>query len=302
MQRPVYKYSKEGNYICSYKNVSEAARDMECDESTIRKSKNKNILAVGFYWGTFKTNIYPFRNNLGSDEAIQEVVKTYKNLEKERTDGRQIDKEFKKIVRIDNAIEKLNEELIANFNKVNWSERVISHSIKENDGTKLIIQLSDLHLNELIDIPQNQFNIKIASQRLQKYATKAKALLTAYGITEAIIALTGDMINSDRRIDEIYAKATSRSIASLVATKLLAAFIIDINTVANVSILSVSGNESRIGDDLGFTDILASDNYDFIIYNQLDRQRHLTQRLRISGTKLKIPTPKKNLKFFLLTR
>ena len=46
-------------------------------------------------------------------------------------------------------------------------------------------------------------------------------------------------------------------------------FILDLNQIANISIACVTGNESRVNDELGWVDIVASDNYDFTIFEML---------------------------------
>ena len=51
----VYKYDLKGNFLCSYLNTSQAARDISCDESTIRKAANENKKCKGFIWSRTKT-------------------------------------------------------------------------------------------------------------------------------------------------------------------------------------------------------------------------------------------------------
>jgi predicted phosphodiesterase len=133
----------------------------------------------------------------------------------------------------------------------------------------LIVQVSDLHFNELINLPDNVYGFEVGAKRLQKYADKIRRLILNYNVKSVLIALTGDMINSDRRLDEMMNQATNRMKASILATKILWHFIQDINRVANVSILSVSGNESRIREEHGMSELLMSDNYDFLIFNML---------------------------------
>ena len=60
--------------------------------------------------------------------------------------------------------------------------------------------------------------------------------------------------------------ATNRAKATFLGTHLLKHFILDINQVANVSVACVTGNESRVNEELGWVDIVASDNYDFTIF------------------------------------
>ena len=63
--------------------------------------------------------------------------------------------------------------------------------------------------------------------------------------------------------------ATSRAKATLIAVNLLRQVILDVNEEYNVDIVCVSGNESRIREDIGYTDKMITDNFDFTIFNIL---------------------------------
>ena len=63
--------------------------------------------------------------------------------------------------------------------------------------------------------------------------------------------------------------STNRMKASVIATQILYHFIQDINRVANVKLLCVSGNESRVKEETGMSEFLMTDNYDFLIFNML---------------------------------
>ena len=104
---------------------------------------------------------------------------------------------------------------------------------------------------------------------MQKYAEEVKKEARMRGVSKIILALTGDMLNSDRRLDEILSMATNRAKASVIAANLLSYFIHDLNSVANIDITYISGNESRIKDEMGFGEAVNSDNYDTIIYEML---------------------------------
>ena len=77
------------------------------------------------------------------------------------------------------------------------------------------------------------------------------------------------MLNSDRRLDELLNASSNRSKATFLAVHLLKYFILDLNSVANISVGCVSGNESRVNKDLGWVDQIATDNYDFVIFEML---------------------------------
>ena len=57
----VYKYSLDGDFICSYATTTQAARDLGLDESTIRRAANDEKKCKGFRWSRIKypENRYP---------------------------------------------------------------------------------------------------------------------------------------------------------------------------------------------------------------------------------------------------
>ena len=89
------------------------------------------------------------------------------------------------------------------------------------------------------------------------------------GIKNILIAFTGDLMNSDRRLDELLAEATNRSKATFLSVSILEQFILDLAQHFHITVASVIGNESRIGKDIGWEESVASDNYDYTIYHIL---------------------------------
>jgi predicted phosphodiesterase len=134
--------------------------------------------------------------------------------------------------------------------------------------------LADLHLNEVVllndTIGMNEFNYDIAAKRLQKYADKAINLLEHQGVTTVLVAMTGDMLNSDRRLDELLTNAGNRSQALVVAVDLLQQFLRQLADHFSVAVVSICGNESRKDLELGSTSKLFTHNYDYDIHMMLD--------------------------------
>lgn len=207
------------------------------------------------------------RNRIKDDDNLAYIVRNKRALQKARDLNKNLNKESRELFRATNTIEELNKAVIKKFNEVSFDIKVNNH-LKISNST-IVVQLSDTHFNELVDLPNNNYDFKIASQRMEMYANEVKILCKAYNINQIVLALTGDLLNSDRRLDEITSQATNRAKASLIATNLLEYFILDLNQVANIKIVSVTGNESRIREEFGFGDIVVSDNYDLIIYNML---------------------------------
>ena len=79
------------------------------------------------------------------------------------------------------------------------------------------------------------------------------------------IAITGDLINSDRRLDEMLNMSVNRSQAVFLAVDLLQQVIHDIGEDYAVSVACVTGNESRLKQEWGWTDFMASDKFGYAV-------------------------------------
>lgn len=201
-------------------------------------------------------------------ELVSENVRYKKQTQKFQDTNRVERKAFRENARIENAVEEYTKKLITVFDKNKISISSINHDVEL--GSVGIFQISDTHFNELVDIENNRYDFTVASKRLQKYVYKAKMYFKANGIKTVLIAMTADILNSDRRLDELLSNATNRSKATFLAVQLLENVIFDLNLEFNILIASVTGNESRVGKDIGWQDQVASDNYDLTIYRILE--------------------------------
>ena len=176
-------------------------------------------------------------------------------------------KSFREDSRQENALVEYNTEIIKLLNRESLKTKLSKK--KHKTESAIVCQLADLHLNELVELESNKYDFDIASKRLQKYAYKVKEYVKFHKANKVLIAITGDLINSDRRLDEKLAMATNRAKATFLGVHLLKHFILDINEIAEVQVCCVTGNESRVNFELGFVDMVASDNYDFSIFEML---------------------------------
>jgi len=168
--------------------------------------------------------------------------------------------------KVTNAIEEYIKELITALDGVNLSVKTVKGGKMKKHKRIGIIHITDTHFNELINRPENKYDFMIASKRLQKLATMAKTLFKAMGINKVLIASTGDLLNSDRRLDELLCQATNRAKASLLSVYLMEQFIIDISNDFNeVLVTGVYGNEGRMFDEFTHSEVSISNNYDYTI-------------------------------------
>lgn len=208
-------------------------------------------------------------SNVG--EIISSNVKYKKETQKSRDLNRISNKSFREFARIENAIIEYNKNLIALLQKKNISKAVNTHRCKVSNECVPVLHITDAHFNELVNLLINKYDFPIAAKRVQKLIQQTKLHLKPFNVTNIVVALTGDLLNSDRRRDELLSMATNRSKASLLAVDILTAALLDLNKDYNVSVFSVSGNESRKPFEMGYSEMVATDNYDYTIVNILSR-------------------------------
>jgi hypothetical protein len=118
------------------------------------------------------------------------------------------------------------------------------------------------------------YGYEIASSRLKKYAYKIKDFLKD-SVSSITIAFMGDLINSDRRIDELLGNDGSVAEALVKAVEILSAFIKDLAIDYDITVVSVLGNESRINRDVPMSDPV--NNFDFLIHKFLSELFRFTK-------------------------
>jgi len=208
----------------------------------------------------------------GDMEIIAENVKLAKQSQKFRDTNRIQNKSFREYVRIDNALEEYSKELAKVLDKYDLSRYTVLHQENKSDNKRKavgIVHLTDLHSNELVDLNINKYDFKIASKRCRKFINKAKEYFANFNITNVLFAMTGDLINSDSRLDQLLNEATNRSKATFLTVQIIEQMLIDLNQNYNITVACVSGNEPRVKPDIAYSDISITDNYDFMINSVL---------------------------------
>lgn len=200
-------------------------------------------------------------------ETVVEAVKLAKQKQKLQDVQRIERKTFRESARIENAVSEYQKEIRDILVDFKFS---IPESIPQGKTNACgIIHWSDQHLNERVDLPHNQYDWNVAARRLKKHVDRCKQVCKAYGVSSVLVAMTGDLLNSDRRLDELLSNAGNRAKASVLAVDLYAQAIVDLAQDLDVTVAGISGNESRIPHDIGWVAETASDNYDFAIFEML---------------------------------
>ena len=180
-------------------------------------------------------------------------------------------KAFREHSRIHNAVEAYSEAILKELEQhgAALADCPRRSGPLDPDAAALVVHLSDNHWNELVNLPTNRFDFEVGAKRLQLLAQKAKLLGKGYGVERVVVFFGGDLMNSDRRLDELLAMSTNRARATVLATHLYKQFLMDLRADFFVDCFGVAGNESRAKENLGWVDVVATDSYDFTIYAML---------------------------------
>lgn len=203
-------------------------------------------------------------------EIIAENVRLAKNHQRLADKNRIANKAFREQARLENSVAELQQEVIKLLKAKSLPKSAFRQKkIPTSKKVGAILHLTDLHFNELIDLMHNKYDFNIASQRLRKFVNDARKYFNANNIKDVCVCMTGDLLNSDRRLDEQLSQATNRAKAVLLSVTLLEQVLLDLQKDFNLSVAHVIGNESRITKDVGWVEEVASDNYDTIIHGML---------------------------------
>jgi predicted phosphodiesterase len=225
----------------------------------------------------------PATNNDQDRELLQFNVRLAKARQAQADTNRIERKAFREYARIENAVTAYTRELCARLDERGFTQGVTFSRLPEGGESVLIVQLSDLHFNERVELPSNRYDFTVAAQRLAKLAQRVKQLGKSYGARKVVVACLGDFLNSDRRLDELLSNATNRSMATLLAVDILRAFLLDLRQQFELEVYGITGNESRVNKELGWSDALATDSYDLMIYEILKRGFQSAAGIRFCG-------------------
>jgi len=209
------------------------------------------------------------KDSVVDQDLFEETVKLAKDKQKLQDLIRINRKINRETFRCVNVLEAYSDGIKVELEKASLAINTKTHEIKDTNEYIAILNIADLHIGETIEQSNNEFNLSIVAKRLQKMVQKTIMFLNAYGITNVLITLNGDIINNDTILDKQLTNAEHKSKCTLQAAHLLEQVIIDLNKVANVTIASVVGNESRIDMFMPNDNRLVTHNYDWTIYNIL---------------------------------
>jgi len=280
----VYEY-ESGEFVGQYSTFTEASRELGLCASHLRKTtlnpKNKIFRpqTKGYYAEVeFIEKEIPKED----EDLYDKIFSLEKSLQKARDENRLLRKTKRENNRSHNVLEKLNEELVEILENNKFKNSIVHESLDGNAWG--IVQLSDLHGNETVDIVGNKFNFEVMGKRLRLKVLKDIKIFQSYGIKDILIVMSGDLLNSSRRLEEILLNAENSSKAQFIVADMLSQVVIEYNKYFNVTISGICGNESRLTQDIYYTKQIASNNFDYTIKELMSRNLSDCPGIRILET------------------
>lgn len=217
--------------------------------------------------------------------ADKDIVEQNVRLAKQKQKGQDVNrierKSFREHARLENALGEFAERQLEVYkDHAEALKRIKLKPLSKNlkaSGVG-VMQVTDLHGNELVDLPHNKYDFNVMSKRLKLYVTQCLEDFKLKNYKKVALFFTGDLLNSDRRLDELLNASTNRAKATSLMRYILTQVILDVrNAGFEVTIVSVLGNESRAGKEMPFSNEGLSDNYDFMIMDGIRQMFELAQ-------------------------
>ncbi|WP_341216949.1 hypothetical protein [uncultured Wocania sp.] len=202
-------------------------------------------------------------------EIVEQNVKLSKEKQKAQDKNRIANKSFREHARLENALGDFAKAQLEVYKEHGKALKNINlTTLKKNNNTSGVgvMQITDLHGNELVNLPHNKYDFNIMAKRLKLYVSQCIEDFKSKNYEKVAMLFTGDLLNSDRRLDELLNASTNRAKATSLMRYILLQAILEVrNSGFEITIISVLGNESRVGKEMPFSNEGLSDNYDFMI-------------------------------------
>lgn len=207
-------------------------------------------------------------NNTTQNKEIEAIGKLLNEKQKLLDHNRIIRKAIRSHNRSYTILEELFNDLIKRIHEIDIDYK--ASEIERINDKEAIITIADAHFGETIfksdTLGVNSCAFDVLSKRLHKYADKIKDRLIGE-VSNITVALMGDLINSDRRMDELITNDGCVAEAFIKSLQILIPFLIDLRSHFNIKVVSVLGNESRMDVNVPMKDPI--NNFDFLIHKML---------------------------------
>lgn len=143
------------------------------------------------------------------------------------------------------------EEIANSFNNHDFSHLHFKYEpIESENGKKMIVTLSDLHIGALVDIELNKYNFEIAKARMQEYLNKVIAEAKLQNVTDVYLIGLGDMIEHPYMHNLAYSSEFPLQEQIVNASDIIIKFMMGLaDAELNVTVANIAGNHDRLNAD-----------------------------------------------------
>ena len=284
--------------------------NLNCSAETLRKAFTGCMGGYSIY--RFLTEESQINGLNEIREELGELELTKREIKRKNSKLNKLSNKLSQSVEIAEDLKHYLQKDIQNIKKLPFER------LPTNGGYKLLVCISDWHIGYIIkNYKGNNYNYEIAKKRLSKYLSEIKTTCLRYNITDVTVCQLGDITENAymRETQQAFECEFNMSEQVSKAIKLLYEFITSISEFANIDLISLGGNHSRISNK---ANNIEGDNFNIIIVEQLkmlvnaaDNKRIKildidyvsdSHKFRINGLTIKCfhgdKSPKENKKLF----
>ena len=285
------KRGKNESLLTYFKRITDNRKEFDLDysewaELILGESKYSSDNARKAYY-----IIKPMLDALDKDEIVEENDKALTKLEKKELSlqkereklkdlRRRLNREIRESARRENTIEMIEESIreLADVKPL-----VVDKSVEILEGNEAILNFSDFHLGIAISNYFNEYNEKIAIQRIETLIQKTIQYCELNNVNRLHVALNGDLINGYKYLTLIADKDMSVVQSTIRASEIISDMIKEFcRHIDKVDVHYAIGNHASMKQ---MKDNLEEDNFEYFIFDFIKLRTKDLKNLEIHKNK-----------------
>ena len=285
------KKGKNESLLTYFKRITDNRKEFDLDysewaELILGESKYSSDNARKAYY-----IIKPMLDALDKDEIVEENDKALTKLEKKELSlqkereklkdlRRRLNREIRESARRENTIEMIEESIreLADVKPL-----VVDKTVEILEGNEAILNFSDFHLGIAISNYFNEYNEKIAIQRIETLIQKTIQYCELNNVNRLHVALNGDLINGYKYLTLIADKDMSVVQSTIRASEIISDMIKEFcRHIDKVDVHYAIGNHASMKQ---MKDNLEEDNFEYFIFDFIKLRTKDLKNLEIHKNK-----------------
>ena len=285
------KRGKNESLLAYFKRITDNRKEFDLDysewaELILGESKYSSDNARKAYY-----IIKPMLDALDKDEIVEENDKALTKLEKKELSlqkereklkdlRRRLNREIRESARRENTIEMVEESIreLADVKPL-----VVDKTVEILEGNEAILNFSDFHLGIAISNYFNEYNEKIAIQRIETLIQKTIQYCELNNVNRLHVALNGDLINGYKYLTLIADKDMSVVQSVIRASEIISDMIKEFcRHIDKVDVHYAIGNHASMKQ---MKDNLEEDNFEYFIFDFIKLRTKDLKNLEIHKNK-----------------